>query len=240
MCTFNSLQEEELNMTMQVAMVSKDGFVIASDTKASAGGDSVKPFSKDYRKYRSAETRKIVVSSDNTLVCAFSGNQIVSNVAHRLIRSVNENPGVDMSGCLEDKLQDLFATFDDNIQSATKGNLIVAFPALTGKLWDASFGGGAVCCQETFDCVIGGDFANSAIYFAQEYHSINRSVDELTMLAAHTVIESGLRNPTMVGGLDVLVSKNREKARFLEEDELQLLLRRSSEIHDALSNAIFR
>jgi 20S proteasome alpha/beta subunit len=232
-------EEEELNMTLQVALVGKDGFVIASDTKASAGGDSIKPFSKDYRMYRSAETRKIVVSEDKTLVCAFSGHQTVSYVSSRLIRYVNENPGVDMSQRLEVVLQDLFATLDDNVQLATKGDLIVAIPAVGGRLWDASFGGGAVCCQETFDRVIGGDFANSAIYFPQAYHSTDRSVDELTMLAAHTIIEGGLRNPMTVGGLDVLVSKNDEKPRFLEETELQLLWDRSEDIHNALATAIF-
>jgi hypothetical protein len=90
--------------------------------------------------------------------------------------------------------------------------------------------------------LFGGDRGNAGVFFAERFDAeiANRSVDELKLLAALTVLEGGFLNPTGVGGLDVLVSKHGEKPRFLEDEELQPLRDRAESLHNILAAEIFR
>ena len=228
MRSFNFLQEEELNMTLQVALVGKDGFVIASDMKAVA----------ESLIRRATEMRQILISEKGDLVCAFSGHHLLSKAANRLLKSASE-PGTNISLCLEAKAEQAFDDYERNIQVTIHGDLIVAIPGTPPQMWNVSFLNGQASSQPVSDRVIRGDRINPAVFFAERYHAVEQSVEELKVLAAHTVIEGGLLDPTYVGGLDVLVSTNGEKPRFLEEHELQLLRSRSADIHNALTTAIF-
>src|ERR1039458_4894137 len=63
---------EESDMTLQVAFVARDGIVIASDKKAIGG-------------FGSSKVRKILVEPKNSIVCAFSGDDLSASMAQRLI-----------------------------------------------------------------------------------------------------------------------------------------------------------
>lgn len=233
---FLSLPEDEAPMTLQVALIAKDGFVIASDTKAFAGGESIAPFSKRHLVLRSAKTRKILISETGNVVVAFSGNQAVQNIAHHLVENLNgiENPV--SQNQLESITNALLGNYIPEIRP--KGpTLAVVFPhqGALSTLWEVSFYGQAFLTPMT-NRLIMGDRANPAIFFVERYcgDEIDKSLDSLTLMAAHMVLEGHPFNPSCVAGLDVVVSRNGEKPTFLDEKELLALCDKSDRIHKLL------
>ncbi len=232
--------EDEIKMTFQVALVGKDGFVIASDRKATRGGDQ--NHNLTYTMRTSTDMRKILVSEDDNLVCACAGNQLVPLVAERLLKSLKDGAGSDMLATLREKLAEVIAGFNTSrIQEAIEGQMIVAVPGIS-QLWEVSFILGQVVVTAVSNHLFGGDRSNPGVYFAERYSAeiADRSVDELKLLAAFTVLEAGFLNQTGVGGLDVLVSKHGEKPRFLEDAELQTLCDGAESLHNTLTAEIFR
>ena len=239
MSTLIPVQEEELNMTLQVGLVGHDGFVIASDTKAVTGGDSTAGGPSTMR--RTGATRKILVSDSGNLVCAFSGNQTIPLVARQLLGLLNDHLGADVEKCLLEKTEQILDAIGAG-RLGLSGVLILAVPGIP-KLWEITF---AYQMGQTFlntvsNRATGGDRGNPAVFFLERYQdgTTNRSVKELTVLAAHTVLEGHVLNPTTVDGLDVLVSENGGKPRFLGEDELQSLRDRSEALHATFKTALF-
>jgi 20S proteasome alpha/beta subunit len=217
-----SLDFQEEPMTLQVALIGKDGFVLASDKK-----DVAELWSR-----RTSETRKILVSEKRDLVCAFSGHPLLSAAATRLLEFASE-PGIDIAFSLEDGAQRTLDNYERNVQATIYGDLIVLILGKHPQLWNVSFVNGQASAQPVFDRVIRGDRINPAVFFAERYHKVEQSVEELKLLAAHTVLEGAALDPTSVGGLDMLVSKNGE-TRFLEDDDLKHLRERSESTHKSL------
>jgi hypothetical protein len=238
MCDF-IVAEDEIKMTFQIALVGKDGFIIASDRKAVRGGEPT--YAGAYQMRTTSDMRKILVSENHNLVCAYAGNQIVSWVAERLVKSLKDGVGSDPSNLLQDKIGEIIAAFPSQLQENITGQLIVAVPG-TSQLWEVSFIAGQVVVRPVSDHLFGGDRGNSGVFFAERYSAeINdRTVDELKLLGAFTVLEGGFLNPTGVGGLDILVSKHNEKSRFLDDGELQLLCDRAQSLHKILTVELFR
>ena len=80
MCNFTAFSEnEDFDMTFQVALAGKDGFVIASDRKGLAGGGPTGTGRILMR--HTSEMRKILVSKSGNLVFAFSGSHIAADIA---------------------------------------------------------------------------------------------------------------------------------------------------------------
>jgi hypothetical protein len=238
MCDLSS-GEDEIRMTFQVALVGKDGFVIASDRKATRGGEL--NLDLTYKMRTSSDTRKILVSENDNLVCAYAGNQLVPFLAERLVKSLKDGVGSDTSARLQEKIGELFAGFNNSrFQENISGELIVAVPG-TSQLWEVSFIVGQTVVRSVSNHLFGGDRSNPGVYFAERYNAeiTDRPVDELKLLAAFTVLEGGFLNQTGVGGLDVLVSKHGEKPRFLEDEELQPLRDRAESLHNILTAEIF-
>jgi 20S proteasome alpha/beta subunit len=240
MCYFDCFQED-LNMTLQVALVGNDGFVIATDTKASTDGGPLAPVPNRNQLRRSSSTPKMVVSDSKKLVCVFSGEQTVGQLARRLINYVNENPGLDLSNCLEEKITERLGSFE-TVRSKISGNLIAAIPAAEDgipKLYHVTILEGQALCQPILDRVVDGDRRNPAQFFVERYYTPDKTVEELKFLAAHTVLEGGRLNPTTVGGLEVLVSKNGKTVSFLRDEELQVLRDRSQSLHNTITTELF-
>jgi hypothetical protein len=239
MCYFDCFQDD-LNMTLQVALVGRDGFVIASDTQGVRGVDGI-----DSKRYAASGVRKILHSVSHRVVCAFSGDQIISNCAQRLLK-------LDLASATEETLRELLqneierifkdCTLDLPPQAPARicGQLILAISGRS-KLWEISFAYGQRFVTSVSNHLIGGDLRNSAVFLVDRLHrdGVERSVDELKVLAAHTVLQGHFVNPTSVGGLDVFVSKNGETPDFLGNDELEVLRARSESLHNMLVSEIF-
>jgi 20S proteasome alpha/beta subunit len=228
--------QEEPTMTLQVALVGKDGFVIASDTQVSSGGG---PVGSRHLMLRTARTEKIFKNED--IIFAISGNAAVVFIARELLHALHQSLGSDVENTLADLLQtesDAILAKEIGLRQSASGQLIVAVPGIS-KLWEVSFQLGFASVNKFFDKVIGGDRGNSAIFWVERYYSNEKSVEDLAMLAAHTVLEGHFLNPSVVGGLQVLVCKNGETPRFLNDDELQFLCDRSEVIHKSVETSVF-
>src|SRR5207245_8981845 len=123
-----SLDFQEEPMTLQVALIGKDGFVLASDKK-----DVAELWSR-----RTSETRKILVSEKRDLVCAFSGHPLLSAAATRLLEFASE-PGIDIAFSLKDGAQRTLDHYERNVQATIHGDLIVLILGKHPQLWSVAF-----------------------------------------------------------------------------------------------------
>jgi 20S proteasome alpha/beta subunit len=223
-------QETGHNMTLQVALIGKDGFVIASDRKTV----------NEAMVRRTAETTKIIVSDDADMVCAFSGNHIVSSVAQHVVTTLNSyGDRSDVESRLEKAVREKFDSYDgvpkQALATANRAMIVAAYNQKTGRtqLWEVIFNGQPFV-NSFLDKAIGGDSINTAIFLIERYYG----VEDLKILAVHTVLEGHALNPSMVGGVDVVVSKHGEKPRLLTDEEVRPLRERSTEIHNKVGTLL--
>ncbi len=71
------------------------------------------------------------------------------------------------------------------------------------RLWHLSFGQHAVMHDQDTKMVYG-DPANPLIFFSEEFHKTERTVDELAFLASHIIV-AGAKYNAMIDGLDLIV-----------------------------------
>ena len=220
MLDFDGSQETDFdtNMTLQVALKGNDGFVIASDTKSSSSfGTSI--------------TEKMFLK--NSIVWAFSGYTALV----RLGRKLELVETAVSLGSMEEAADKALLDFPSVQKPSLNGRLIFACPAWkTFRQVTVSAG---VAFAIEVNPAFGGDFSNLACYLSERFYSPGKSVDELAFLAAHVVVEGALINPSEIGGLDVVVSKDGSLPRRLTKCELQSLTTRSESIYHKLENAIF-
>ena len=230
--------QDEPTMTLQVALVGTDGIVLASDTKATAGGGPEVPFSSRHLMIRTGTTEKIL--TNDAIICAVSGNAAVVSIARELLRAMPKRLGGDIEKNLADLLQIETETILENfgLREHASGQLIVVAPGIS-KLWEVGFGAKISWVNVFSDRVIGGDRGNPAIFWIERYYSKEKSVDELTMLAAHAVLEGHFLNPSYVAGLNILVCRNSKGSHFLDDGELHALCDHSERIHKNVGASIF-
>ncbi len=223
---FSSPLQEEPIVTLQAAFVGRDGFVIASDTKALGGF-----------LYRSSATNKILIGAKSNIVCAFSGNDLSAAIAQRLVDSAPDEFESDYA--IATFLLTKGDEFAKRLGKDPSGQLIIAAVPHIHKLWRVFFfNEPAVTTIETK--VYGGDEKNSAVFLGERYYSKSLSVKELTILASHIVLEGHHRNGLEVEGLEVFVCQDEISPRFLTEYELENLRRRSDAIHREFSEVLYR
>jgi hypothetical protein len=233
---FLSPCQDDSDMTLQVALAGRDGFVIASDTKAISGtGASAFPGAGTRNIRRSSSVRKILVAVNGGLVCAFSGDELSMAIAQKLVDSCPGQFNTDAE--VREHLQRSAVFAQELGLNPDKQLIIAAIPNAAppvSKLWRVYFVPGPTV-MAVRNRVVGGDESNSAIYIVERYHNVTCSVKELQVLAAHTIREGHYLNAITVDGLDVLVAKDGTAPRFLEEIELADLAKRSDSIHDEVS-----
>ena len=173
--------------------------------------------------FGSSKVRKILVEPKNSIVCAFSGDDLSAAMAQRLIDAPPD-------------------TFEDNhaievllnaeIKRAKQigkpgGQLIIAAVLKNRRLWRIRLFSKSLA-MPIEDKAYGGDDKNPAIFWGERYYSQSATVDELTLLAAHIVLEGG-KLSRYVGGLDVFTAKD-GGAGFLKDVELESLRTKSQDI----------
>ena len=122
---FSSPLQEEPIVTLQAAFVGRDGFVIASDTKALGGF-----------LYRSSATNKILAPKGN-IVCAFSGNDLSAAIAQRLVDSAPDE--FESEHAIATFLLTKGAEFAKRLGEDPSGQLIIAAVPHIHKLWRVFF-----------------------------------------------------------------------------------------------------
>ena len=233
-------------MTFQVGLVGHDGLVIASDRRAVAEGN----LNTDSRWVRqTSEVRKILLRPETfDFVCVYSINEVAADIAARLV----EDRSIAGFKSNDDVIRRLRTKCEEIIQGYAPeyrpfgSTLMVALPRApieVARLWRISFFPNPIVTERS-PRAYGGDAGNSAIYFAERFQDngeeCKRSIEELTTVAAHTVLEGYQLNKTFVGGLDVCVCKDGNDPYFVEGEELRGLKERSAELSKRIEGLLLR
>jgi hypothetical protein len=183
-------------MTFQVALKASDGWVLASDTRAYdpypmrvRDGSKVAP--------TLSPVSKIVYRPDLSLIYAISGGNNLAQQAGTLLENKIKSV-LDVSTRRQLLTE---AGGEAMIAQPTKGSgggLLIIFLAPSPEIWTLDVGSSAVQRPE-FGF---GGAGNLAMYFVQRLYR-QRSVNELTLLAAYSVLEAAYCNPSVVDGLEM-------------------------------------
>ncbi len=205
---------EKSNMTFQVALVGKEGAVVASDTKA-VNETSVR---------RVATPQRKILYSANA-VCAVAGASYASDMASELLKEMSKKSATSTEQLYE-QANGVYKTYDPEIKNAMANStiLVAARESNEIKLWYLSIYG-KVFVDPPNRYLIGGDRHNPAVGVIEIYYDnpLDKSIEALKSLAAYAVLQGHISNPTYVDGLDVLVWRNGEEPKFLEDQELDSL-----------------
>jgi hypothetical protein len=222
-------------MTLQIAMIGKDGIVIASDTKASSAANWRQIPSGTQRTItRTFKGPKILISPTNSLVCLFSGSDAAALLAQTMVANAPREFANDRE--VSDYLT------KQTSKNMTNELIIAAIPkALAGvhKLWRVSFLSEPVPLVGVVeDKLYGGDESIASVFYGERYYDASRTVDELILLAAHVILE-GHHLFSSIDGLTVLTIKDGEEPKFIDNAELDLLRCRSAAIYNRVRDDLF-
>jgi 20S proteasome alpha/beta subunit len=219
-------QREIDSMTFQVGLVAANGIVIASDKRATIFQPNIQMAGSEY----SNTTTKIYTSFDNTVTCAFAGDETGPIVAGAIIGlNIREDMSLEQTSALLKNTAD--AARQAHIQGLTEqqkgllrdASLLVALPNLKRwPLWKVIVRQSSLCSSG--NRFFSGGIGSSAIYISEFGHRPSISVDEAVFLASHTVLEAGRMNPAGIDGLDVFVHSDNRIGLLLEDDIDQLKL----------------
>jgi 20S proteasome alpha/beta subunit len=224
-------------MTLQVGLVARNGFVLASDRKAVRNFRTLPEAGSSPRLTTSAKIIKILASENERLVCAFSGTDYSATVAQRM---VNSCPAQFDN---ESQIRKFLTETSRGIERGSLGNelVIAAVPNAQGMgtLWGVTLGQEPLI-QAHRSKVIGGEETNPAVYLIESYYQESLSVDELIRLAAHFICEGHRLSPCSVDGLDIFVWEHGGRNCFLGEGEKQALVALSASIRLQYKRMIFQ
>ena len=231
----------EQDMTMQVAMLGADGFLIASDILVSNCSPP-------------QNSRKIFTSESGNVVIAAAGCKPTGHFARDLVRDLGEfnlatfDRGVGMVPEIENVIvsaaEKLFQGYKDDYVRMAKditesgSRLIVAVSGFD-KLWEIVFATGKPTMEALTARYAINNGSNQASFFAHQYFSAEKTVNELLPIAAHTILEGARIQPAFVGGLDIYASESGE-GRFLRDAEIEMYSEHSRKVHDSLASEFAR
>jgi len=224
---YNELKEK--SMTMQVAMLAKDGFLIASDRLVSGSQPT-------------SEHRKIFVSESGNVVVAAAGFGASGRFTQHWLRDLgNRDLKTNTEQILAKSVEDSFLTYgmDCSAGHLLQGTRLLVIVRGIRSLWEVVFAPRPyveLLRGESESYAVNGSAGNQASFFAHQYFSAEKSVDQLLPIAAHTILEGARIEPSSVGGLDIYVSRTGESPRFLDSAEIDALCRRSEELHNKIAS----
>jgi hypothetical protein len=219
--------EEELPMTLILAMMGSDGWLLAADRRVTQTQRSDPRSSAQIPAgYFPGDERKIVSRPDLGVSYASAGSDRTREAGDRLIESIKTHAfgWEDPSGSLrrigsEFKLgmnppfgsERLLIIFDERSAEFDKRK--------ASQLWKLDLGI-LVRAAPREHREIGGDFANAATLFPQLYYRPDRPVERLIKLAAFTIWFAAKCNPGNISDdLDILVKRPGKDPEFITESE---------------------
>ncbi len=212
----------EFPMTLQTGMIAADGWLLASDRRnieqSNQPDGSVATLATDVRKIELRPSGINVAYS-----CAGSGavRQAAIQLTDRLMTMnmpwsnlANEFAGIAASNSLP-----IFGAIGANRL------IVVCFGREVDEpqMWTVDLMSGQLKLPErVHQWAIAGEFHSGARLLPQLYYS-KRSCNDLTRLAAFTILYGHFFNPSGIGGLDILIGKQGMPPRFLSDKELDRL-----------------
>jgi hypothetical protein len=231
--------QEELPVTLQIAAICNDGWVLASDRRQ-----------VDHYPLRTSSSVKKLMLVDGRLaysvwgnrLAVLAGNELVDAISAGRLRIDNENTlrqGLTALGDLvwrraRTDMENDLTPIDPDPNSQ---GIVVFFPNRADCFWILGVGRRSFAEVHTDKLPIG-DRANPATFFLDRYHSLTMSIDELIFLAAHVICLGETFNSSGVSGLDMIVRRgdtiseqNRGELITLKQRSLELDLKLSDCFH---------
>jgi hypothetical protein len=219
------------SMTFQVAMIASDGWILASDTRASDPGP-VPTGDSQVEVPTTSTTSKIVYRPDTKIIYAFSGGEL-SRIAGIMLED-EAHTGINQSQ-RSDTLTRVSVTVNQKRPELRRGGrLIVIFSDPQPEMFTIDLGRIAVSRQDVAYSAVG----SLAMFFVQRYRE-RRTVDDLKFLAAHTVLQGHFFNQSVVEGLELWWGK-RGMVDQASGAEIDALRKRSEKLDARLRKDIYR
>jgi hypothetical protein len=215
--------DEEFPMTLQIGMIASDGWVLASDRRGTEQSNqpdgSVATLASDVRKIE-LQPRGVNVAYS----CAGAGTIVRAAGIELVDRLMALNaPWINLSN----EFMGISASHPALMYVPVGSNrlIVVCFGPEVGEaqMWNVDFMSGPLKYpDQVHHWTMAGDFHNAARLLPQLYYS-KRSCDELMRLAAFTILYGHLFNPSGIGGLDIVIGRQKKAPRFLNDKELDTL-----------------
>jgi hypothetical protein len=235
-----SAQEQYLKlMTLQVCLIGKDGFVLASDKRAVRCGPE--------ETTQCYSTEKIFFNEREGVASCSSGHELLK-VLCQILEEELATP--DQSGkrsldqikqCLRqavEKVQNVYPVEEQkygqgklmlvaDVGESIKGCVFHGAWINTSAKWDL------FKVEHFTDKMSCGDTRNGAPMFVEKYYGQTEGEVAHLRLAAHTILTGAQLSPQFIGGLEILTFSG-GKFRKLLEDELEELRRFSAKVDKSL------
>jgi hypothetical protein len=221
------IDEDELPMTMQIAMIAADGIVLASDTKVYT------PWF-DRRKYGEISDAyagdKILISDTGTMAVSCAIDMIRAAEVAKKIMSERQHD--------EDGLRNI-SQIVSTFSGGPAFECIVASLCPIPRIVRISYMPTSEKELSMFvvpasDRLCAGDHGNPSKFWHLRYYDRSLSVDSLSILAAQLIVDAAYFNSGTVGGLAMVKARRGGRFEFVAQDECSALetaaKRRSADI----------
>lgn len=184
-------------MTLQVAMLGADGWVLASDTMGTLqGGNWIR---------QTYQAKKILYH--NRVASTVYGDESAMIARQRIVDELNPAPNdfasPEFFERITAKAVNIWETeFKTHPISAGRDRGIVFMAAGHKTIWDLTFGKQGVI-KFDYSRLVTGDPCNPVIFLSQRYYRQEYTVNQLAFLASHIVVQ-GRRFNAMIGGLELM------------------------------------
>jgi hypothetical protein len=204
--------EEELPMTVQVAMVGTDGIVLAGDTR-----HSIKPrFEGAAARYGYGSTKIRIDDEGKIAVCCAMDMVAAKRFADRILSElINEGPTTNR----ERRIKEIGIEVADGLCGGRDIECLIAFADSLTTFYRFRFMGAdrEASVDQIFDAAPAGDTVNSAIFWRMRYYT-RLPISQLIVLASHLVVSAGELNTAMIDGLEIVLCDS-NGFRRLSQDE---------------------
>ena len=218
-------------MTLQIGLVGSDGIVLASDRLVNVyeGGDyTLSLRSKFY--------------SNDGVVCCWSGDAVARHAAAYVSDSEWSDTDRDkqLRSCSDRAWQLQFGTLKvPMVQQMTRRKLLVAFPS-DCSLWEVELSDSSLA-ERVLDKTVAGSDRTTIKHLINNYVPRDSvSVDRLVLIAAHAILIGHREQNGDIDGLQVSIIKKGEPPLFLSTEQENELIKRSSAIHNLLSEQLLQ
>jgi hypothetical protein len=199
---------EELPMTMQVGMVGAGGVVVASDTRWNRSLNS-----SDNVVRNSYGASKIWFDGTRRIAVAGAMDMVASRRVADGIFSASLNAGEER--CAE-RIREI------GIQAAKRSDteclIVFADPKPTLYHFQYAKNNEASFCERIITYIHTGDRINPAVFWAENYHTVELSIEQLSRLGSHVVVTAGALNSGGVSGLEVVSCDGSGLHRLTDEE----------------------
>jgi hypothetical protein len=186
------VSNEEIPMTLHVALVGTDGIVLASDKKI--GIRNTNPF-------RSFEASKLCLDFERGRVACWAGDDPAITAAKNILASDSDEPTH-----LQLEMESVFKDAEQTINGfGLNGEVILLTTKNPKKIEYFQRRNKACSTYTSTNKMLSGDNTNPATSFIELFYRENLTVKELIPLAAHTVLTAGRHSPAGIGGLEIIV-----------------------------------